>query len=348
MRIAHIAPLWLPIPPKDYGGLETILAYLIDAQVELGHQVTLFACSGSHTKGEVIEVIEKPMHELLGKFDWSAVYAYEFVTFYKLLERVGEFDIIHNHMGFHPLALTPRIPIPVVTTNHSSVAPDFPYLSELFKDQNFVSISNAQRDNAPYLNYVGNVYNAVDPQKFRPSLDTDQDYFFFIGTLSKNKGVDLAVKAVLETGQKLIIAGEIRDEDRQFVEENVLKYVDNKQIQFKGLVDHDQKVELYRNAKALLFPSQWNEAFGMVAIESLASGTPVIGWNSGAIPEIVTTGKNGFVVNNFDEFKEAIMSVNQISRDACIKTVQERFSAHAMASNYLDIYQELVKNFPKS
>lgn len=342
MRIAHIAPLWLPIPPKDYGGLETILAYLIEAQVKQGHQVTLFACAGSNISGELVQVIEKPMYELLGKFDWSAVYAYEFITFYELLKRVDDFDIVHNHMGFHPLAFTPRIPIPVVTTNHSSVEPDFPYLSQLFKDQNYVSISNAQRENAPYLNYVGNVYNAVEPEKFNPNYETNQDYFFHIGTMSKNKGVDIAVKAAYELGEKLILAGEIRPEDQEFWDKEVLPMVDGEKIKFIGRVNHEQKVELFRNSKALLFPSQWNEAFGMVAIESLASAAPVIGWNNGAIPEIVKNGENGFVVDNFEDFKKAMQNIGQIDRKKCVEDVQTRFTADAMAKNYVEIYQRLI------
>lgn len=342
MRIAHLAPLWLPVPPKDYGGLETILAYLIDAQVKQGHEVTLFACAGSQTDGKVVEVIEKPMYDLLGKFDWSAIYAYEFLSYYELFKRIGEFDVVHNHMGFHFLAMSPIIPIPVVTTNHSSVEPDFPYIAQAVKDQNFVSISKAQRANAPYLNYVGNVYNAVEPEKFNPNYETNQDYFFHIGTMSKNKGVDIAVKAASELGEKLILAGEIRPEDQEFWDKEVLPMVDGEKIKFIGRVNHEQKVELFRNAKALLFPSQWNEAFGMVAIESLASATPVVGWRNGAIPEIVKSGENGFVVDNFEGFKEAMQNISQIDRKKCVQDVQERFTAEAMAKNYVEIYQSLT------
>lgn len=342
MRIAHIAPLWLPIPPKDYGGLETILSYLIEAQVNQGHTVTLFACAGSEISGELVQVIEKPMYELLGKFDWSAVYAYEFITFYELLKRIDDFDIVHNHMGFHPLSFTPVIPIPVVTTNHSSVEPDYPYLAQLFKDQNYVSISDAQRKNAPYLNYVGNVYNAVEPEKFNPSYETNQDYFFHIGTMSKNKGVDIAVKAAHELGEKLILAGEIRPEDQEFWDKEVLPLVDGEKIKFIGRVNHEQKAELFRNSKALLFPSQWNEAFGMVAIESLASAAPVIGWDNGAIPEIVKNGENGFVVDNFEDFKQAMQNIGQIDRKKCVDDVLERFTADAMAKKYVEIYESLI------
>ncbi|MBL8014769.1 MAG: glycosyltransferase family 4 protein [Candidatus Doudnabacteria bacterium] len=342
MRIAHLAPLWLTVPPRDYGGLETILAYLIDAQVKQGHEVTLFACAGSKTTGRVIEVIEKPMYELLGKFDWSAVYAYEFLAYYELFKRIEEFDIVHNHLGFHFLATEPIIPIPVVTTNHSSVEPDFPYLSQKFKDLNYVSISNAQRSNAPYLNYVGNVYNAVEPEKFNPNFETNQEYFFHIGTMSKNKGVDIAVKAAHELGERLILAGEVRPEDQEFWDTEVLPLVDGQKIRFIGKVNHEQKVDLFRNSKALLFPSQWNEAFGMVAIESLASGAPVIGWNSGAIPEIVKDGENGFVVDNIEDFKKAMQNISQIDRRKCVEGVHERFTADAMAKKYVEIYQSLI------
>jgi glycosyltransferase involved in cell wall biosynthesis len=342
MRIAHIAPLWLTVPPKDYGGLESILSYLVEEQVRQGHEVTLFACGGSQTKGNLVEVIEKPMYELLGKFDWSAVHPYEFITFYELLKRIDDFDVVHNHMGFHPLSLTPRIPIPVVTTNHSSVAPDFPYLAELFKNENFVSISEAQRANAPYLNYIDNVYNALDPALFDPNFEATDDYFFFIGTLSKNKGVDIAVKAAKQSGHKLILAGEIRPEDQEWLDKEVMPLVDGEQIKFIGRANFEQKVELFRKAKALLFPSQWNEAFGMVAIEALACGTPVIGWKSGAIPEIIEHGRTGFVADNMESFIDAMNNIGTIDRKVCREELEKRFSVKAMAEHYVQIYQKLI------
>ncbi|MBP9839089.1 MAG: glycosyltransferase, partial [Proteobacteria bacterium] len=200
----------------------------------------------------------------------------------------------------------------------------------------------AQRANAPYLNYIDNVYNALDPSMFEPNFGETGDYFFFIGTLSKNKGVDIAVKACKQAGKKLILAGEIRPEDQEFLDREVMPLIDGEQIKFIGRANFEQKVELFKKAKALLFPSQWNEAFGMVAIEALACGTPVIGWESGAIPEIIEDGKTGYVAGSLEKFIEAMDNIDKIDRKVCREELEKRFSVSAMAEHYVQIYQKLI------
>ncbi|MDO8498315.1 MAG: glycosyltransferase family 4 protein [bacterium] len=342
LRVAELAPLWKTIPPTKYGGSELVVSNLTEGLVSEGVDVTLFACGGSKTSGKLIEVIEKPMYDLMGGFSWTAISPYEFLSFNELFKRLNEFDIIHNHMGFHPLIFSKLLSVPIVTTLHSSVEPDFPYLAKELKDCLFVSISDAQRKLAPSLNYIATIYHGIEIDKFRPNYTNNKNYFLFIGTLSKNKGIDLAVKACHELGQRLIIAGEVRESDKDFLEKEVLPFIDGDKIKFVGEVNHDQKVALYTHAKALLFPIRWNEAFGLVMPESLACGTPVIAFSNGAIPEVIADSETGFVVDDFEEFLKRIKQVNQISRKKCREVAEKRFDTKVMVQNYINLFEKVA------
>src|SRR4030043_951611 len=184
MRIALLAPLWKKVPPEKYGGSELVVANLAKGLTELGHEVTTFACGSSKVSGKLVPVIQKPMYELVGGFDWNGIKQYEFLSFFKLGKRNKDFDIVHNHMGLHPIALAPFMSIPFVTTLHSSLPPDFPYLAEAFREYPFVSISDAQRKLAPKLNYVATVHHGIDVETFQPRLEGDGNGFVFMGTLS--------------------------------------------------------------------------------------------------------------------------------------------------------------------
>lgn len=342
MRIALLAPLWKKIPPEKYGGSELVVANLAKGLTELGHEVTTFACGGSEVLGKLVPVIQKPMYELVGGFDWNGIKQYEFLSFFELGKHIKDFDVAHNHMGFHPIALAPFISIPFVTTLHSSLPPDFPYLANAFREYPFVSISNAQRKLAPELNYVATVYHGIGVETFNPHLEGKGNNFVFIGTLSHNKGIDIAVKAAHKIGAKLIIAGEIREEDKPFLEKEVFPYMDGEHIKFIGEINHTEKAALLSNASALLFPSRWNEAFGLVMIEALACGTPVVALSSGAVPEVLRDGETGFIVEDELLFDEAMKKVNELSRKKCRAEAEQRFDISAMAKNYEDVYNLLI------
>ncbi len=342
MRIAQLAPLWKPVPPPKYGGTELAVAGLAEELQKLGADVTVFCCGGSSVKTKKVEVLETPMYDLMHGFNFDWIAPYEFLAFDALFSRLKDFDIVHNHMGIHPLVFAPLLNIPMVTTLDSSVPPDFPYLAERFKDEIFVSVSDAQRKNAPYLQYVETIPYGINVSRFTPNLNQDQAYLLFLGTLSENKGIDLAVKAAHELGEKLIIAGEIRETDKDFLNTNVWPFVDGEQIRFVGEVGHEEKAKLYAGAKALLFPIRWNEAFGLVMPEALACGTPVIGYGNGSVPEVIDDGKTGFVVKDFAQFKAAIKQVHTISRNLCRETAERRFDRVIMAKRYLKLYERLV------
>lgn len=344
MKIALLAPLWKKVPPEKYGGSELVVANLAKGLTELGHEVTTFACRGSEVQGELVPVISKPMYELISGFNWSGIQPYEFLSYFELGKRLKNFDIVHNHMGFHPIALAPYLSIPMVTTLHSSLEPDFPYLVDAFKEYPFVSISDAQRKLSPYLNYVTTVHHGIDTHSFKSNTEkTNDNHFVFLGTLSQNKGIDVAVKSAKMLEAKLTIAGEIRDEDKSFLEKEVFPLIDGEHIKFIGEIGHEEKAEFLANATALLFPSRWNEAFGLVMIESLACGTPVIALNNGAVSEVIEDGKTGFIVDDELKFGEAMKKVNEISRATCRTEAEKKFDISTMAKNYEGVYKSLIE-----
>lgn len=344
MRIALLAPLWKTVPPQKYGGSELVVANLAQGLVQLGHTVTTFACGGSTVSGDLIPVIPKPMYELVQGFNWNAIQPYEFLSYAALGERIGEFDVVHNHMGFHPLALARFSSVPFVTTLHSSIPPDFPYLADAFRAQSYVSISDAQRILAPQLHYVATVHHGIDTDAFMPRTEGEGNGFVFLGTLSKNKGIDVAVRTAHALNKPLVIAGEIREDDRAFLEEEVFPLVDGERIRFVGEVDHTEKAALLRAADALLFPTQWNEAFGLVMIEALACGTPVVALHHGAVPEVLQDGVTGYIVDDEASFVKVASRVHTLSRTSCRKDAEQRFDLSVMAQKYVDIYRKIISS----
>ena len=340
MRIAILAPLWKTIPPQKYGGTELVASLLADGLVKLGHEVTLYACAGSKTDAKLVEVISRPMYDILGGFKFDAIQFYDFMEIKIAFDdaQLGKFDIINNHMGLHMAALSNLSPVPMVTTNHSSVPPDFETLAILSKDSNYISISNAQIKLAPYLNYVDTIYHGIDTNSidFNPNSG---DYLLFLATMSKAKGADIAIEIAKKSGQRMLMAGNISD--MEFYE-SIKDQIDGDQIKYLGEVDLLQKNELMRNAKAYIFPIRWNEAFGLTIIESLAAGTPVIAFSHGSLPEIIQNEKTGFLVDSIDQAVEAISKIDDISREECRRQAVERFDVSIMAANYVKVYESLL------
>lgn len=343
MKIALLAPLWKKVPPDKYGGSELVVANLAKGFAALGHETVTFACGGSTVSGELAAVIDQPMYDLVGGFDWSGVKQYEFLSFFELGRRIREFDAVHNHMGMHPIALAPYIDIPFVTTLHSSLPPDFPFLAEAFREYPFVSISDAQRQLAPDLNYAATVYHGIDVKKFTPDFEEKKNKFVFVGTLSERKGIDLAVRCARELDAELTIAGEIRESDKQFLDDKVFPHVDGNKIQFIGEANHAEKAALMAGATALLFPSRWNEAFGLVMAEALACGTPVVALGNGAVPEVIDNGRTGWIAGSEAEFTGLAARAGEISRESCRKEAEERFDIVTMAAGYVKVFESLTK-----
>jgi len=341
MRIAILAPLWKTVPPQKYGGTELVASLLADSLVELGHDVTLYACKGSVTKAKLVEVIDQPMYDILGGFNFSSIQFYDLMEIKMAFDAAknGDYDIIHNHMSMHIAAFGNISPVPMVTTNHSSIPPDFEPLAKLTKDENFISISDSQRLMAPYLNYVGTVYHGIDTAQFEYSL-TPSDYLLYLATMSKEKGVDRAIEIAQKTGKKMIMAGDIRNQD--YFDNEVKPLIDGQQIIYLGEVDANKKKELMKDAKAYVFPIRWSEAFGLTVAESLASGTPVIAYPNGSLPEIIDDGKTGFLVNSVNQAVEAVNKIDSLSRQDCRNQAVKRFDRIVMAQNHINLYEKIV------
>ena len=340
MKICQLAPLWKAVPPLKYGGSELIVNLLSEELVRLGHEVTLIAAGGSLTSGKLIEIIPQPLYEELGHFDFDHVQFAEVLAIVNALRLAeeGKVELIHNHMGFTAAAFARFCKVPWVTTIHSSLSPDYEALAYEAKDANYVSISQAQRRNAPYLNFVDNIYHGIDVDSFKFESETGA-YLAYMATMRNEKGADRAIQISLETKMPLIMAGDIRaDEDWQ----QLKPHIDGDQIKYLGELDFRQKNELLKNAKAYLFPIRWNEAFGLSVVESLSCGTPVIAWPNGSIPEIIEHGVDGFIVDSLAKAVDAVSQVAEISRFDCRKSAEERFDMSIMARNYQKLYEEIA------
>lgn len=342
MRIAILAPLWKTVPPQKYGGTELVASLLADSLVELGHDVTLYACKGSKTKAKLIEVIDRPMYDILGGFNFSSMQFYDLMEVKMAFDAAknGDYDIIHNHMSMHIAAFGNISPVPMVTTNHSSIPPDFEPLAKISKDANYISISDSQRLMAPYLNYVQTIYHGIDTAEFEYSL-TAGDYLLFLATMSKEKGVDQAIEIAKRTGKKMLMAGDIRSQE--YFDNEVKPLIDGDQIKYLGEVDAKQKKDLMKNAEAYIFPIRWSEAFGLTVAESLACGTPVIAYPNGSLPELIDDGKTGFLVNDVDQAVDAVNKIDTISRQECRDQAVNRFDRIVMAKNHAALYEKLIK-----
>jgi len=340
MRIGIISPLWKPLPPERYGGTELVVSHIAEELVKRGHEVTVFASKDSKTSARIVAVTEKNLYDTFGSFKWDNL-EYDIIETEIVGRLSSEFDILHNHNGFVPLAITPLIKTPMITTLHSSLSPQPESLARAFKDRFFVSISNAQRNLAPYLHYIKTVYHGIDVERF-PFSSIPGGYLMFLGTFSPYKGPDTAIRIAKELKIPIVLAGEIRKEFEDFYHKEIASKEDGKEVIIKGELSFEEKVELLKNAMALLMPVRWQEAFGLVMIEAMACGTPVIGFNKGAIPEVIEEGRTGFVVNCVKEAREAVLNIHKIDRAYCRKVVKERFSLKRMVAEYESLYKELI------
>lgn len=339
LKIAQLAPLWEQVPPKTYGGIERVVSDLTENLVSLGHNVTLFASGDSETKAK-LDVTYPRAIRLDPKVKAST--PIELLHACRVFERAGEFDIIHNHMGHLGIPFSGFVKTPVLTTMHSIFPPEHSMLFRHFKSQPYVSISNNQRGGLPELNYVATVYNGINMNlyKFNPK---PKNYLLFMGRSSPLKGPHLAIAVAKKVGMKLILASKVDPGDREYHRKYVQPHIDGKQIVFKGELNDAQRVSLYENAFATLFPIQWREPFGLVMTESMACGTPVVALRNGSVPEVIKSGKTGFICRNVQEMAKSVSKINTISREACRKHVDENFSVSQMIDGYLRVYEKLIK-----
>jgi glycosyltransferase involved in cell wall biosynthesis len=340
MKIAQIAPLWERVPPPAYGGIELVVGLLTDELVARGHDVTLFASGDSITSAK-LESIHPRALRLDSTIKDTGIY--EMLQLAHVYERAGEFDLIHSHMGCAALPYSKLTQTPTVHTLHGIFTPDNEKMFLHAKSQPFVSISNAQREERLGLNNVATVYNGVDVSMhhFFPVAD-EPAYLAFLGRMSPEKGPHQAIEIAKATGIPLKMAGKVDPVDVAYFDRQIKPHIDGKFIQFLGEADRFIKNDLLGRAMATLFPITWREPFGLVTIESMAAGTPVIAMNLGSVPEIIAEGVSGYICNNVAECVAAVAKIPTISRAGCREYVATRFGVEQMTAGYEAVYQQIL------
>lgn len=337
LKIAQIAPLYESVPPKLYGGTERVVAYLTDELVDMGYDVTLFASGDSITKASLVPITP----HALRLHDCNDAIAWHIVQLGQVIERAHEFDLLHFHTDYLHFPYTQGKNIATLTTLHGRLdIPELKPVYQQFSDIPVVSISNAQRIPLPMANWTGTVYHGLPPGLLKQGKG-DGNYVAFLGRVSPEKRLDRAIEIARLAGMNIKIAAKIDKADQPYYEKKIRKLLKQPHVEFLGEIGEEQKEELLGNAAALLFPIDWPEPFGMVMIESLACGTPVIAWNCGSVPEILTNGQSGFIVESIPQAVKALKNINSISRDNCRAIFERRFSARAMATHYIELYEKM-------
>ncbi|MEB3287153.1 MAG: glycosyltransferase family 4 protein [Vampirovibrionales bacterium] len=357
MRIAQVAPLWEPVPPRTYGGTELVVYNLVQELSRLGHEITVFATGDSvipepslenGTQAGKIQIV--PM-ETVSLREQGIAMGSDYAKYTEnrmiaeIIRRSGEFDIIHNHLGFQMFPLAHWSRTPIVTTLHGTMAKkeDKPFLAQ-YAHMPLVSISEYQQTPQPDLNYVGNIYHGIELAKVPANLNTSKDsYLAFLGRLSPEKGPLEAIAVAKATGRKLMMAGKINSFEEKFFREQIQPLIDGDQIRYIGELNHEEKVAFLGNAAATLCPLKWPEPFGLVLAESMACGTPVFAFANGSVPEIVQHELSGYVGSNVDDLICAVQQLDNgmFDRAAIRQYAEERFSRQRMAQDYIRIYQSL-------
>jgi glycosyltransferase involved in cell wall biosynthesis len=343
MRIAVLAPAWFAVPPRGYGGIEWVVSLLADGLVEAGHHVTLFASGDSRTQAELAAVFEQAPSRSIGRTMPELRHALA------CYERADEFDVINDHSGPLGALLGGLVETPVVHTLHGPLDGEpgevYEHIAGLSPHVGFVSISLNQRRPKPDLPWVANCPNALDFSLY-PCKPHPGDYLLFLGRMSADKGAHRAIAVARELDLPLKLAGKKQDPKEveyfaQYVEPHL---VDG--IEYLGEVTHGQKVELLQDARTTLFPIDWEEPFGLVMIESMACGTPVIATRRGAVPEVIEHGRSGIVVDHYREMPVALEQADAIDPLECRRYVEERFAPERMVADYLDAYAAAISRVP--
>jgi len=340
MRIAQVAPLYESVPPQGYGGTERVVSYLTEELVQQGHQVTLFASGDSVTSAELIA----PRCRSL-RLDHSCMdeLACHLVMLEQVVKEAARFDLVHFHIDYLHYPVSSRHRYLHLTTLHGRLdVPDLPALYRQYPDVPVVSISDAQRLPLPWLEWQGTVYHGLPDDLFSFSR-RHGDYLAFLGRISPEKRVDRAIEIARRAGMKLKVAAKVDRADRDYFQEKIEPLLRDPLVEFMGEVGGSAKADLLAGAYALLFPIDWPEPFGLVMIEAMACGTPVIAWRNGSVPEVMNDGVTGFVVGSIDEAVAAVGDIMALDRANCRRVFEKRFSASRMAQDYVAIYERMLE-----
>jgi len=339
MRIAQVAPLYESVPPKYYGGTERVVSYLTEELVRQGHDVTLFASGDSETKAHLVAACRRSL-----RMDKHCVdrLAHHMLMLENVVQRAAEFDIVHFHTDYLHFPLSRREQITHVTTLHGRLdLPDLVPLYQEFREMPVISISNGQREPLPWANWQATVYHGLpaDMYQFRDKTGT---YLAFLGRVSPEKRVDRAIEIAKQVGIPLKIAAKVDRVDKDYFETVVEPLLRHPCVESVGEIGEGEKEEFLSNAYALLFPIDWPEPFGLVIIEAMACGTPVIAYRGGAVPEVMEEGHTGFIVQGLEDAVDAVRRVPELSRKRCREVFDHRFTAARMAHGYVQVYERRI------
>ena len=337
MRIAVISPVWFAVPPPRYGGIELVVSLLADGLVDAGHDVTLFASGDSHSKAALASVYKTAPSAAIGTTEVEFRHAFACYT------RAGDFEIINDHSGPYTSTLAAAVPTPVVHTVHGPISGRpgeiYAQIAEIVPQLGLISISQSQRVPRPGLPWVATVPNALDLSLY-PAKPHRGDYLLFLGRLSADKGCHRAIAVAVELGLPLLIAGKKRDpEEIEYFEAFVEPHLGHHGIEYLGEVPHGHKVELLQDARATLFPIEWEEPFGLVMIEAMACGTPVIATRHGAVPEVIEDGRSGVIVDDYRDMPAALERADALDPLEIRRYVESRFSRERMVADYVAAYE---------
>lgn len=338
MKIAQVSPLYESVPPRLYGGTERVVSYLTEALVQAGHSVALFASGDSITSAELIAPCQRAL-----RLDAKCTdeIAYHMIMVDQVFRRASEFDLIHFHIDYLHFPLSIRERLPQVTTLHGRLdLPHLPPIYRQFPGMPVVSISNAQRAPLPFASWQATVYHGL-PVNLHRATETPGSYLAFVGRVSPEKRVDLAIEIAKRSGMPLRIAAKVDGADREYFTGQIKPLLDHPLIEYVGEIGEAEKSRFLGGARALLFPIDWPEPFGLAMIEAMACGTPVIAFRRGSVPEVIDHGVTGLIVQNVDEAARAVGQIEQLSRRRCREVFEERFSAPRMAQDYLAVYRRL-------
>jgi glycosyltransferase involved in cell wall biosynthesis len=339
LRIAQVAPLAEAVPPKLYGGTERVVAYLSDALIELGHDVTLFASGDSATKATLSPIWPRALRLDTEVKDHLVPM---FIQLETVARRAHEFDVVHCHLDYFGYPLLRRLGTPSITTLHGRLdLPELPPLYRLYGDVPVVSISNAQRVPLPEANFVATILHGL-PQNLLSKGEGRGGYLAFLGRMSPEKAPDAAIRIAARAGIPLKIAAKVDRVDREYFDTTVKPLLAHGDIEFLGEIAEDQKQEFLGNALGLVFPIAWREPFGLVMIEAMACGTPVIAFENGSVLEVIEDGVTGSIVHCENQAVEAIQRIRKLDRTRIRREFESRFTAQHMAQNYLKLYARLA------
>jgi len=342
MRIAQVPPLYEAVPPRLYGGTERVVAHLTDALVELGHDVTLFASAEAQTRARLVVVRDQAIR--LDPAPLKSDLAAHLAMLLEVRDRADDFDIIHFHTDMLQFGLFADIAEKTLTTLHGRLdMKDLPNLYRRYPQFGLVSISDSQRKPLPDANWVGTVLHGVHTDSYVQRPDNAEGYLAFLGRISPEKGPDRAIAIARAAGRRLKIAAKIDQADRAYFHEVVEPLLADPMVEFIGEIGDRDKGRFLGGADALIFPIDWPEPFGLVMIEAMAAGAPVIAYDRGSVREVIEDGLTGFIVNSEQEAADAVSRLGSLSRRAIRDRFDLRFSATAMARRYQSLYAQRVE-----